>query len=252
MRAHAVLSIGSTNRATWFEFPPDLDVAVLVGRLPMPEVLDQFQHDLSKSLCERAGRDGRTKWTISFSEVLGQLHQYVGPSTHLIDLHASTVASAGTTILRYPAQIQVAIQTVAANVRYEAEFARAIQIVPASERGDILAEIRWLKRALNQAGIYGSRHGMPGHLVEQLVLQHRRPALPRPLDGLMTALAALPLGDDNKPFESLPPVVHPGYAERPSMWKYITRTSPADMNSIIAQLRQVGAGYLKLVAEGVV
>jgi hypothetical protein len=134
-----------------------------------------------------------------------------------------------------PLRIEISFQATDVNIRYEDSFRVSMDRLSVGARLRLILRIRLAKKMLKLASLYGfEQEGLPGHLVEQIVLQSDRTE--RRLDAAMSMLSEA----------EWRPILHPGHLAQVDMWLLLDRYGPRRRNDLRRGVRHLAQRYLDL------
>jgi hypothetical protein len=238
---------GSVPRGTFDQLLPDFDYVAVVADLPSGSEVHEVGTRLIKPLEETLARhyppgaasasppDRRGSCTV----------RRVGPSSFLIavQLFAPELGLPGADARTF-IEVQLTVQTLEINLRYDNYFCGVVMSYRGDTHASVMGEIRLLKSILRRGGIYGAEEeGIPGHLVEQLVMQHREDT---PGGGLHAVMRLLATALANQADPVPPPVFHPGYVDRRDMWTLVERYGQPQARSVMTGLGDIASCYVEL------
>jgi hypothetical protein len=237
-----VVGIGSVPRQTFVEELPDFDFVVVSDRPPRESeaaiILDQLRDTLPSERLPTLGASRAASGLPPGRERIPAPVLAVGQSGYCLDFfldHRGQVSFENQT---GTVRVQMTIQCSLVNIRYQQYFMRQMASLDPRTRGNVLLDIRLLKRILMAADVYHARRrGIPGHFVEQFIMQLG-------FKQTMVAWASLPdTTEAATTTGALPDIWHPGYEGAPSMWQLIHRYGRARELDVLSALRRIGSTY---------
>lgn len=176
-RVTKLLPAGSVSRGTFYKIPVDFDYIVVIESAWQDvdySDLRQFALDLAGFLCNSSDyKDYCTYLGIPQAPNSGKVGiedpKHFGISSILINLSIQDTRSDSCRSIPF---IDITFQNVQHSIDYEIYIQKYFKQLRASLRQRLLLEIRLAKKIFEQLGLYGlDKHGFPGHVVEQLVIQ---------------------------------------------------------------------------------